>query len=63
MGVDVAESEATATSWADRPVFCRNCGGPTDYLGDNYGSLAAGGSFEQFLCRECSTVTRVELPD
>lgn len=56
----------TAKCWTGDEVWCPTCGGPTNKLNDEYGSLAEGGSFEKFKCRNarCPQLTiYVELPD
>lgn len=58
--------ERTAYNWADRPVYCPTCNGPTRDLEDEYGGLSDGGNFQRFECLKpgCKQPTiYVELPD
>jgi hypothetical protein len=64
----MSEPKKTATCWSGAPIWCRECGGATKALEDEYGSLADGGSYERFECLEhkgqrCALTIYVEMPD
>lgn len=59
-------ADECARCWTGVEVRCKTCGGPTVDLDDEYGSLADGGSYERFACKDpkCPQETMyVQLPD
>jgi hypothetical protein len=53
----------TAHAWHGGPVYCGECGGPSERQDDEYGGLAGGGDYEVFRCKRCRSTMHVEMPD
>lgn len=47
------------------PHSCHNadCSGTCRYIGPEYGSLADGGSYEEWRCDKCGKRTWIGMPD